>query len=556
MKHVLLGFIALFISLVVNAEQKLDSTEKLLQQLDRAIEQRELYRSMREERIDQLRRLRQGIAEKSVQMYDVNLMLADTYEPFQFDSTLNYLNANLLLARQLNDHRRIDETNLRIAHLYTTAGYYTEAREIIDHQTDTLQLDNELLGRYYITMERFWSENRQYTRNPKSIDRAREQFIYYTQRIVDHLPADSERSLRARYELALEAGDLDAADAAMEELIDRVQPSSHLFAIYAYMKSVIEERRGHPEARMGWLARSASADLQSSIRDNASLATLSHLIFLQGSDINRAFRYIQIAMDDALFYNARLRPWQISSTLPLIESAYLSKQQKQMSTIQWLCVVIALLALIAAGVALMEVRQKRRTQQMYKQLQKANSQLESYMKRLSEINDRQIELNNEIREANAIKEEYIALFLGICSDYIDKMKNYQRSIRKRLASGSAQDLYKELGSSTLIDSYIEEFYNTFDNTFLRLYPNFVQEFNSLLNEDARIELKKGKPLNTELRIFALIRLGITDSSKIAALLRYSVNTIYNYRAKVKNNARVQRESFEEQIKRIGSFQEE
>lgn len=537
----------------VAASTELDS---LLTELDRTIDRREHYRAIREERISYLKSVLTGLAGNYTQLYNVNSMLADAYKPYQLDSALHYMHENLAVAARLGDRRRTDETNLRMAHLYTTSGYYVEARDILRKRLDTLALDNELLGRYYVTMARYNSENRQYSHNPQLQADSYNGFIYYTQRIIDHFPPDHERHLCAMYDLCIDSDELEHAGEIVDRLLERTAPENLSYAMYAYMKAIVEERSGRFTSFNCWLTRSAIADLHSAIRDNASLTSLSNNLFRHEINADRAFAYIQIATNDALFYNARLRPWQIASILPAIESSYLLKQHRQLRTISWMSIGISVLFIVACMIATVAVHRGRRTEQMRRKLEDTNRRMEEYIRRLSEINDTQTELNNEIREANAVKEEYIGLFLGICSDYIDKMKEYQRSVRKRLAAGSAAEVYKELGSSTLIDSYIEEFYRTFDNTFLRLYPNFVQEFNSLLREDARIELKKDRSLNTELRIFALIRLGITDSSKIAALLRYSVNTIYNYRAKVKNNASVSRENFEERIKKIGSYQEE
>ncbi len=530
--------------------------DEVLSELDRTIAQSELYRSIREENIGHLRQISQSIPDGTIQRYNINAMLADAYSAYQLDSTLSYLTANLAIAHSINDRHRIDESNLRLAFIYTTSGYYIEASTIFENLIDTTSLNDELLGKYYIMRARFARENTQYTRNAQLRNASAAQNRYYTDRIIEHYPVGSEEYLRALYDRYFSLRDFEHADSITDILLSREQSSSHRYAIYSYMKSETMLERGDNQMGMYYLAHSAIADVQSSIRDNASLALLSNILFHEGNNLDRAFAYIQIASNDARFYNARLRPWQIAAILPAIETAYTNQQQQQMRTILWMTVGISLLLIITGLIAVIEIRQKRRIEQMQQKLQQASLRMEEYIRRLSDINNHQAELNAEIREANAIKEEYIGLFLGICSDYIDKMKEYQRTIRKKLASGSAEKVYKELGSSELIDAYIEEFYTTFDNAFLRLYPNFVQEFNSLLNEDARINLKEGKPLTTELRIFALIRLGINDSSKIAGLLRYSVNTIYNYRAKVKNNACVSREDFEEKIKKIGSFQTE
>jgi len=156
-------------------------------------------------------------------------------------------------------------------------------------------------------------------------------------------------------------------------------------------------------------------------------------------------------------------------------------------------------------------------------------------------------LNHQIAESNRVKEEYIGLFLGILSDNIDKMKDFRAMVKRKIRYGEVAELNDELNNSEWAEKEVANFYLMFDTAFLELYPNFVSDFNSLLITEEQIDLKKGELLNTELRIFALIRLGIKDSSKIAALLRYSVNTIYNYRAKIKNNAKGSREDFEDRV---------
>ena len=166
------------------------------------------------------------------------------------------------------------------------------------------------------------------------------------------------------------------------------------------------------------------------------------------------------------------------------------------------------------------------------EIESKNRQLAEYYHSVIDAEENLKQTNLDLIEANAAKEEYLGLFLSMCSGYLDKLK-------------------KNL-SRDQFDAELKNFYKTFDTSFLSLYPTFVEEFNALLKEDSRIRLKDGELLSTELRIFALIKLGITQSSHIASLLRYSVNTIYNYRAQVKNSALSDRENFEETVKKIGS----
>lgn len=213
------------------------------------------------------------------------------------------------------------------------------------------------------------------------------------------------------------------------------------------------------------------------------------------------------------------------------------------------------ISLLFVALLIFLVQKMRRTRQLRiasQKLEEMNRQLEEYIALLSQQNAKERQLSADLSEANAVKEQYIGLFLVICSNYIDQFKSFHNKMRKKLSKGSIESLQAELDSSPIFEEAEKEFYANFDNAFLNLYPTFVSDFNALLKEEAQITLKNPRTLNTELRIFALIKLGITDSSRIASLLRYSVNTIYNYRAGVKNNARYSRDDFEESVRKIGS----
>lgn len=535
----------------VSAHQSENSKSDLMR-LDHAIEQYSVYNDLKQDRIRELAKLLESRHDNPDQLYGMQSLLADTYAAYQFDSTLHYLRANLDLALRNRYPGRINETRIKIADLYTSAGYYLEAADLLDRQIDTTELTGPLLGRYYVTRLRFCNAAVEYFTNPDLVRQASASRHYYMDQVLAFYPSDSDIHQRHLADKLMGEKRYREAGEVIDRLLEREQSSSHAYAGYAYTKALIEGFLGHADAQICWLARSATADLQSATRDNASICQLSQIIFASQNDVQRAFRYLKVSMDDAQFYNARLRPWQIATVLPRIETSYLEQKTRQIRISTGLGIASSILFLFACGIAVLEIRQKRRSEQMRLELEENNRRMNEYIRRLSELNESKTALNNELRESNAVKEEYIGLFLGICSDNINRFKEFRNHIRKRLTSGSAKDLLQELNSPSMIDSRVEEFYRTFDEVFLRLYPNFVEEFNSLLHSEARIEPKNGE-LNTELRIFALIRLGITDSSKIAALLRYSVNTIYNYRAKVKGNACVSRADFEERVKKIGSF---
>lgn len=191
-----------------------------------------------------------------------------------------------------------------------------------------------------------------------------------------------------------------------------------------------------------------------------------------------------------------------------------------------------------------------------KELSMANEQLNELNHEMYRINIELKKTNRALSENNFIKEEYIGRYMDQCSKYIDKLDNYRRSLNKIASTGKIDELQKILKTTDFIENELKEFYNDFDTTFLQLFPNFVEDFRKLLIDDECLQLKSGQLLNTELRIVALIRLGITDSVKISHFLRCSLSTVYNYRTKMRNKAVCKREEFEEKIMLIGRINEE
>jgi hypothetical protein len=275
------------------------------------------------------------------------------------------------------------------------------------------------------------------------------------------------------------------------------------------------------------------------------------LYLFENNEIDRAYEYINFSLEDAKFFNTRLRLAQISNILPLINTSYQIKSENQKAKLQHYLEAISILSLLLIFTLAYIYKQILTLSKARNELQKANSQLTNLNLDLKKVINQLEELNIKLSESNHIKEQYIGLFLSICSSYIDKMDILRKYVNKQLSIGKGAELYETTKSKKIIEEELKEFYDNFDNTFLHLFPNFVEEINSLLLEEETINIKKGELLNTELRIFALIRLGITDSSKIAAFLRYSVNTIYNYRVKIKNKSSVPRDDFENSVMRIG-----
>jgi len=253
-------------------------------------------------------------------------------------------------------------------------------------------------------------------------------------------------------------------------------------------------------------------------------------------DVNRAYNYIRVALDDALFYNARFKNSVIARVQPIIEDTYLQKIKYQQKILRLYSMLTSAFVIALACFLFF----------IYKQ----NKALTKARKELREANDNLLHLNQKLDEANIIKERYLGYFMNQCSVYINKLDMYRKNVNLKIKTGQIESLYKS--STSELEKEIDELRTNFDTAFLKLYPNFVSEFNSLLKPEERYELEEGQ-LNTELRIFALIKLGITDVSQIADFLHYSVQTVYNYKSKVKGKSIVESDLFEEEVKKIGKL---
>ena len=489
--------------------------EEDLVRLDKTLEMAGDFVSNHEAKTAALRSLLGSHDLSPAEAFDLYGQLFRAEFTYRFDNAKEAADHKAEAAAALKDRAKVSEANVDRAMLFCIAGMYLEAMQA-SAQIDTTCLSGAPLIQYYNFQQRFFYDFREYTRNDEESDSLPEKVRYYRRRIIDETgPDDPLHQLMTVREL-IDEGELAEADSLGTLFLAGLDPYSHEFAELAYYEATICRELGRQEEMMGWFARSAVGDIRSATKDNGSLQSLAVELLNSGRDVDRAFRYTQFSLEDALFFNARLRPWQIAQSLPAIENAYNSSraaQERQTRRLNIALLVLALVLLAALTVLLVIYTRQRRIQ---KQVREVNTRLQAAMSDLS--------------QANAAKEEYLGLFLTMCSSYIDKLKKFM--------------------TMSQIDAELRNFYKTFDNAFLQLYPDFVEKFNALLVPEARIELKKDELLNTELRIFAVIKLGITQSSHIATLLRYSVNTIYNYRAQVKNAAINGKENFEDRVKAI------
>lgn len=319
------------------------------------------------------------------------------------------------------------------------------------------------------------------------------------------------------------------------ELFEKEDIGTHSFAMSAMGLSKIYKHLGDYKLYEKYLILSAITDVELAIKDNESLLNLAIELYHKG-DVDRAFSYIQAALDDANYYNSRFRNSVIARIHPIIESTYLAKIQQQSNNLLLYAILLSAFVVVLIITLYFLYIQKQHVSKARKVLHHTNQEL----RHVNEILD----------EANLIRERYIGYYINQCAVYLDKLEDFRKQVLRKLKSGQLQDLLKSINHKNPTDQNSQELFLDFDRSFLEICPTFVEEFNLLLKEIERYDLPKGH-LNTELRIFALIRLGVSDVNQIATFLRYSIQTIYNYKSKVKGKALDEMVNFEDKVKKIG-----
>lgn len=501
-----------------------------LSQLDDALGRMEEYVKAKEDRIAAIEKTLSPDGISPEQEFNIYSQLYDECVAFQFDKAMGILDRQEAIAIELQDQSLYNTVAVDKAMLFTTAGMFLEAEHVFD-QLDTLTFNYQQKIDWYNARQKFLHDYQEYVRTSGIAVPGVDKIRVYQDMILENTPSDSPLNQHIRVMRLIEDGKFEEAYDENMRILETLNKDSRDFAVQAYWQGFICENLEREEETLQWWIKSAMCDIKGAIKDNAALCSVA-IKLTDPSQTERAFRYIRISLDDAIFYNAKLRKVQIASTFPWIQQAYSDGKAQQLRQRNTYLIFVSMAALLLLVASLVAVRMFLKGKKTAKVLDVKNSQLAEYTRSIESVEEDLKKTNLDLIEANAAKEEYLGLFLSMCSGYLDKL-------RKTLT----REQY---------DAELKNFYKTFDTSFLSLYPTFVEDLNALLTEEGRIVVKEGELLNTELRIFALIKLGITQSSHIASLLRYSVNTIYNYRAQVKNAALSDRDNFEENVRKIGS----
>ena len=456
--------------------------------------------------------------------YGTMKQLYEEYAAYQYDSAYAYVSQCLALARQMSDDRLLNESRLDLAHILSTACLMDQARLLLE-QIDITRLPSAQLIRYYRTRTDLLIYQAEYMQGTQYAAEAVQQLIDLRRRTAAlDVPHDDVNYLLTVAECRADSGQSREAISLLEGLMLQYHSGERLYSIITSTMSFHYAQLGDKEKQMQYLIKSAESDLEGCIRENTSLRAIADILFDEG-DIDRAYRYMRVAVDDANFYGTRLR------------------------NMMWLLGIISVIALLLVGGVIAIYQLLKRYRRLNEQKKAINEQLSQVNARLGDTVEQLHESNVMLREREKLKEEYIARFLTLSSRFVDRGEEQRKALYRLYRDRKTEDLARELKSTHFGAENAKLFYENFDHAFLNIYPTFVDEVNKLLQEDGKIEVKQGKRLTTESRVLALIRIGITDNQSIAAILRASLTTIYTYRSKLKARA-INKDDFEAQVKAI------
>jgi len=546
MKRSLLYILFLLLPTTLSAGSK---TQQLRQKLDNLLEQRNAIIDNKNKDINRLKK-NLTTSENTLKRLQTYEQLFEEYYVFQFDSAMTYLNKGIKLAKETQNTYYYNSNTISKAELLSIGGLYNEAIHEIE-QVDTTVLDKAQHFEYYFSLFRihtYWADfcnDKTYT--PTHRLKAQEY-------LKKAMPFCDETAKTYEYYLGEYAvfvlNNPQAARAHYIKAIKQLPQNSRFYAMSCFALSGSYGNEGNTEKQEEFLLLSSIADIENCTMENFALQNLAMYIFEHNKDeLDLAQQYIQTALEDAHFYNNRLRIIEISSKLPVIVSSYQQTLNQRNKVQMTAIIVISLLLLFLLSAVFYIVKQTKRLSLQQQELQKNNNQL-------SELNTQQKELNTQLHDLNALlvdtnrkRERLAKLYIDLCAKYIARLKKQQTLVKRKIKANQTTELLSQLSSERLSEEDAATFLSRFDKAFLDLYPDFTEELNSLLLPEGQIQNKSTDVLTTEQRIMALIRLGVKESAEIADLLFYSPQTIYNYRSVLKGKA-INKETFEEEVMKL------
>lgn len=539
------------------------STQQLLDSLDSSLGKSAAYTAEKERRISSLRRRLSQTANPE-QRFWICRNLVDEYSSYNSDSALHYIDASTAVGRQAGRREWVDEMNLNRAYIYAATGLLAEAESALN-EVDPRQMTPALATEYYNRLLFVLTHKDQYL-GKNSLTRPYSERAKAMLDSVSRLmqPSDPQYIWFLAWRSMTDPAKTREAIPVVEKALESSTYSTREEAMNAWILSRLYELTGNSDMMMRYLILSAIADVRTSNKEIASLEEISNRLY-QSNDLERANDYISHCLQLANDYKSRVRVGRLADLQYHITKAYSQRNDRQRRKLNVYFIIALVFAACLAVAMLFLYKQNRRIHRSKTELDRSNAQLNSKVEELSQTrrqlkdaNDRLEILYRNVRDeagelaaGNDAKERYIADIFAICSDYISKLDEFRRNIYRKIVAHNFDEVKELTKSHELSHGEIKELYQNFDSIFLKVYPNFVDDFNTLLRPDERVAMKKPGVLTTELRIYALVRLGINDSVKIARFLHCSTQSVYNARMKMRNKSDISKEQFAEAVRRLG-----
>lgn len=523
--------------------------DELYERLDSVIAHRTDYYVQKDKKIEQIKLGSAYVTDKKdkLQMYE---RLVNEYSPYIYDSAMVYTQKGIYLARQTNDSDCYKKFQIIKARLLVSRSFYIEAKEILDN-IEVPPTDRRLNYLYNCAQCALYFNLKLSTHDTEYGPRYDRLFHKYMDNALLYSPQkDAQYYYMKGVQLAHSNGGVKDIEACLSKAMSQLKPDSRLYGKSAFILAKVYGRHHQPELQERYLLLAAISDVMSATNENMALQEVA--LRLYKHDVRKAQRYINVSLNDANVFSSRPRRIDLYSNLHTILSAYNHALE---NAGKWHIVLMLSIIVLLVVIVVETMRIKRKNNLMQQNEKNLTAQTEQ-TEQLSAINSKQKEANEELEKLNDeleqtnTKREYMAkAYISLCYLYIEKLENQRKMVIRKIKANQQKELLSILSSSKRTAEENHTFFSQFDSIFLSLYPSFVTELNTLLTPEAQVELKENNELTPSLRVAALIRLGITESSMIAGILSYSPQTIYNYRSALKNGA-IDKDSFEENLQRL------
>ena len=535
--------IVIIITLMIQPIYIKGDNNQLYKQLDAALAQRAHYVELKEKSLNEIKQGAKYVTsnEDKLKLYE---QLANEYKAYEYDSAMTYVNKGLILAQKSNNIFFNKRFQLSQTRLLITRGFYAEAKEILQ-KIEPKEEPRDYQFLYYYTMYGLynnWStycENNEFSKNydlkkveylKKAIELSpkKDAFYYYLMGELYYFSNHPNNNKTIQY---------------YKKALSMEKANSRLHAMTAFALSEVYQNANNLELMEHYLLVAAISDITSATKENVALQDIALFIYKHKTrSLNKAQEYINLSLEDAYAYNNRLRRIEISSKLQLITNAY-TDDIKTTNRLLNIALLVIILLLLGVGISSLFIRKKNRL------LKQKKDEISATSDKMEKLNGQLHLINDELKDTNQKRERLVKVYIDLCYKNIERNQKLRTLAVRKIKANQSKELLSLLSSSSSTEKENKEFLTEFDKAFLSLYPTFVNELNQQLTESAHIQLKENGEMPPILRVCALLRLGITESSKIAGILSYSPQTVYNYRSILKNNA-IDKEHFEENVLKL------